>query len=980
MNKTRSKNVQNPLFAYYNINSLRYKFDDLKEIVSKSLPDILVFAETKLDNSFTNSQFFLQDYFEPTRKDNTRHSGGIIEFVRKGIVRKRLVDFELKEFESIASEITLNKRKLFILSFYRTERTENRLTNIKKFFQELSLILNKVIEKYDDIVLMGDINIDFHDKKTTGFRELKEFMNIFGLHNLVKEKTCFFRENESSIDCILTNNQRKFFNSSSLELGVSDCHKMVSTYLRTHISRLKTKIITYRSFKSFNKEAFLNELSPHLENLSSGSINTVIKELINVITNILDKYAPIKQKKVRGNQSRFMNKNLSRAIMHRSKLRSKYLKNKNTLNRTNYKKQRNICVKLRDKAIKSDFQNSFSNLKSNSKPFYDIMKPYLTNKGALCSSDITLIENDKIITDDTEIGNIFVDYYTNIVKHSSGKEPTSIADSLPPGTNFDTIIDKICDQFQNHPSIRFIKNSTNHSHTFKFRFVTEKEILKLLKSIDSKKAIGVDGIPPLILKLSAEILAKPLTKLINQSIKENDVPTLLKIAAILPFYKKNERSHKNNYRPVSVLSALSKIFGKVLQNQILEFINDILSTYVSAYRKGYSTQHVLTRLVEDWKKGLDEDYYVGSVLMDLSKAFDCIPHDLLIAKLNAYGFEKSALKYIYSYLKGRRQCVKVNGIQSKFMTILAGVPQGSILGPLLFNIFINDFYYIFTTAKLYGFADDNSLSGKSKTLEGLKNILTSESKVAIKWLNDNQMLANPSKFQVIILTKSKEHIKTTLQIDGNLIESKESVDLLGIEIDDKMKFESHISKLCTKAGGQLNSLFRFKKYLTPVTKKLSINSFIFSNFNYCPLVWHFCSTKSKNKIEQIQKRAFKFLNLNNVLGSIQSTMEVKRLRTLAIEIYKTLNNMNPSYMKQLFNKPIYRTSRRFKGNLESKRFKQVKYGRNSLNVLAPILWNSLPTEAKQLPSLDEFKRFIQIWGNFGCPIYEKFLSYCIAIK
>ena len=109
-------------------------------------------------------------------------------------------------------------------------------------------------------------------------------------------------------------------------------------------------------------------------------------------------------------------------------------------------------------------------------------------------------------------------------------------------------------------------------------------------------------------------------------------------------------------------------------------------------------------------------------------------------------------------------------------------------------------------------------------------------------------------------------------------------------------------------------------------------------------------------------------------------MEVKRLRTLAIEIYKTLNNMNPSYMKQLFNKPIYRTSRRFKGNLESKRFKQVKYGRNSLNVLAPILWNSLPTEAKQLPSLDEFKRFIQIWGNFGCPIYEKFLSYCIAIK
>ena len=167
----------------------------------------------------------------------------------------------------------------------------------------------------------------------------------------------------------------------------------------------------------------------------------ILSRLIH--TNLLDKFAPLKSKTVRGNQSRFMNKTLSKAIMKRSSLKSKYLKEKSSANRAKFKKQRNLCKRLRDKAIKLDFDKAFSELRSNSKPFYDILKPYLSNKGALCNTDISLSENDNIISNDIEIANIFNEYYTNIVEHTSGNRPVNIEDDLPIGSTFDIILDTI---------------------------------------------------------------------------------------------------------------------------------------------------------------------------------------------------------------------------------------------------------------------------------------------------------------------------------------------------------------------------------------------------------------------------------------------------------------------------------------------------------------------------------------------------------
>ena len=705
--------------------------------------------------------------------------------------------------------------------------------------------------------------------------------------------------------------------------------------------------------------------------------NSTYDNLIEVVVSLLDKYAPMKKKTIRGNQNRFMNRELSKAIMKRSSLKSKYLKLKNMTNRNNYKKQRNLCVSLKKKAIKADFHKNMKNIKGNSKPFYDIIKPYLTNKGALCSDDITLLENNVLTSNENEIANIFNEYYINVIKYTTGKVPISIADDQIVEIGFDGIIDEIIERYENHPSIQRIKNMNPTGNTFSFRPVSEEEVLILLKSVDTKKAVGIDTIPPLIIKESAEVLVEPLTKLINQSIKENVFPSTAKIAAVLPFFKKDDRMLKKNYRPISILSSISKIFEKILKNQIMEYMDKLLSPYLSAYRKHYSTHHVLIRLLEEWRKALDDGYLVGAMLMDLSKAFDCIPHDLLIAKLQAYGFKNESLIHIYSYLKGRRQCVKINNIYSKFLTILAGIPQGSILGPILFNIFINDFYYFMENSSLHGFADDHSISVVSKTIESLQITLNSETDIAINWLTSNSMIANPTKFQAIVLSKSNDNIIADFHINDKVIKSTDCVVLLGVTLDDRLKFSKHIGNICRKAGGQLNALFRLSKYLSSESKKLAVNSFIHSNFNYCPLVWHFSSFDSNKKLENIYKRSLRFIHGNNYTGHV--SMEINRLRTLATEIFKTMHGLNPIYMKELFKYSEHRRSDRLKFNIEVPTFKQVRFGKNSLRVLGPMLWNSLPNKAKQIETLAEFKTFIKTWGTETCPHYQKFISYYSAV-
>ena len=292
------------------------------------------------------------------------------------------------------------------------------------------------------------------------------------------------------------------------------------------------------------------------------------------------------------------------------------------------------------------------------------------------------------------------DYFVNIKKNID--IPENVIESIP-DINLQIIdpIDKILYLYREHPSITKIKEHIQHPNTFSFEMITQTLMENNITDLNVKKAAGADEIPPRILKSSVNVIKEPLTRLFNSSIKEGHFPSDLKYANITPLFKKEDTTNKENYRPISILPSISKVFERIILQQITFYVNDILSPYLCGFRKGYSAHHALLRLFDKLNKSLDRKKKIGIFLMDLSKAFDCIPHELLIAKIHAYGFDKRSLKLIYSYLKGRLQRVKINETYSSWKEILYGVPQGSVLGPFLFNIFLNDIFYFIEKSDIY---------------------------------------------------------------------------------------------------------------------------------------------------------------------------------------------------------------------------------------------------------------------------------------
>ena len=340
-----------------NSNSLRYKIVNLRHVLETTGLEIVAISDTKLSDEFPDEQFSIEGYsFPPYRRDRNQHSGDLMVFIEKDVIRKRLIEFESSLIEVICIELTVSKNKWAIFSVYRLPKC-----NITLFFSELRASIDKATRKYDRIIIIVDININSFDESIQRFSSLTELCDIFCLQNLIRYTTCETSNSSSSVDVVLTNKSRSFQNSSTVATGISDVHNMNLTSMRANYERLKPVQIRYRSYRHFREDLFLHDLGmmPFHKCSEIDDKEKAYELFKDMFLTVVNRHAPLKTKTIRGTQAPFMNKELSSAIMDRSKLGNVYNKTKSIEAWEASKEQRNTCVSIKRKNIQNHLLHHF---------------------------------------------------------------------------------------------------------------------------------------------------------------------------------------------------------------------------------------------------------------------------------------------------------------------------------------------------------------------------------------------------------------------------------------------------------------------------------------------------------------------------------------------------------------------------------------------------------------------------------------------
>ena len=497
--------------------------------------------------------------------------------------------------------------------------------------------------------------------------------------------------------------------------------------------------------------------------------------------------------------------------------------------------------------------------------------------------------------------------------------------------------------------------------------MTVLDVGKLISNLKNSKSLGPESIPVFLLKKSLPFIVEELTYIYNLCIDKCIFPSKLKEAKVIPLPKSKDTTLPQNLRPISLLPVLSKPLERHIHKYMYSHLNEqnLLHQYQSGFRSNHSCQTALTRLIDSWFTSINDKKLIGSVFLDFKKAFDLVNHNTLLTKLSLYFPQSPIIKLMKSYLTERYQFVYLNGNKSQTKLITTGVPQGSVLGPLFFLVYINDLPLHLNQATHNDlFADDASLHTAHTRIETIQNVLQDSINKASNWCDNNSMKIHPDKTKcIVITTRQKEqrtHPTLTLTLGTNLIEQVESHKMLGLLIDSRLTWNNHIESLIKRVSKNIFLLTKLKRYASTENLKLYFDAHIMSHINYVSTIYDGCTKENFNSINAVHRKAVRHLNSIGLREELTQD-HFKTLGILPLEkqfelnkailIHKIYYEKAPSYLFNL----IEKTTDRYGSKNLKLPLCRIDLTQNSLSFSGSLLWNGLPKDLKSIKSPNSFK-------------------------
>jgi hypothetical protein len=877
---------------YQNVRGLRTKTHNfLKEILCHNY-DIVILTETWLYDCIQSDELFDERYIvyrrdrQSTGFHSTKKGGGVLVAVLKTIKSVRKTEWETK-CEDLWIEVFLpisqSINRISICGVYLPPPVQRSI--LEHFVDGCGKVFENSVHC---ALIIGDFNlgkIDWSlvDDLSNGYiapgcgESLVELVHLNKLNQLNKIRN----KSDRILDLVLTE-----LPASSCEVRSTDALSKVDDLhppLEINVSRVTDTGLTSNpdnkiyNFRKANYSLIRKELAKYnwVDSLCrSSDVNEMVNIFYTILNQIIGLHVPTK-KVAKAAVPLWFTNDLRRTLREKENLRKRHKKYKNPLDEVELKILSRRCKTMMNECYNKYIKSMEDGIKMNPKLFWSFIKSKKGNKG---SYPQTMTDGQIITSSGLEICELFGSYFEGVY-------------SVPGLAN-------------SNMSNEYISLMDRYSQPITTPVISEETILKSLKSVNPNKGAGPDGIPPFFIVACADELLPALHFIFNRSLQSGVFPELWRMAKVVPVHKNDSVNLVSNYRPISILSTLAKIF----ESLICPLIQNHLKLYLSDSQHGFvrcrSTSTNLALFTETLAEALDAGMEVDVIYTDFSKAFDRVSHEVLIAKLRAYGVIGSLLEWFKSYLTNRTFYVVVNGFRSASYKITSGVPQGSHLGPILFNVFVNDMPECFLYSTAFMYADDLKLVSKCDTLEEM-NLIQDDINRLLKWCICNNLDLNVKKCYHMKFTRRHTSLNTEYTIGNAMIRKTDEIMDLGVIFDKKLTFVPHIENISKRGSRMLGFVTRnMKEFKDVKIKVLLFNSLVRSLIEYCSVVWRPHYATHSLKLERLQRKFVSYLSYSVGISKTVRSYKKRLQHFKLISLDNRRELLDLSFGHKIFNNAI----------------------------------------------------------------------------